>query len=122
MPLTPINKMLGRASPMIIETGNLNRLEFELELNATNSSGLLYMGYNDLKIAVMEYNSSEQGKAGFASFWANKMILNSQNPKKGELEPVSIYYERDIKRSIINYWWKSIYSGTKKVLGIEPKK
>jgi hypothetical protein len=20
-----------------------------------------------------------------------------------------------------NYWWKSIYSGTKKVLGIEPK-
>ncbi|SHJ83541.1 hypothetical protein SAMN05444280_13334 [Tangfeifania diversioriginum] len=122
MPLTPINKMLGRASPMIIETGNLNRLEFKLELNATNSSGLLYMGYNDLKIAVMEYNSSEQGKAGFASFWANKMILNSQNPKKGELEPAPIYYERDIKRSIINYWWKSIYSGTKKVLGIEPKK
>jgi hypothetical protein len=121
MLLTPINKMLGKASPMLIEAGNLNRFEFELELNATSSEGLLYMGYNDLKIAVMEYNSSEREKSGFASFWANKMILNSQNPKKGELEPVSIYYQRDIKRSIINYWWKSIYSGTKKVLGIEPK-
>lgn len=121
MNLSAINNMLEKSAPIRIEDGKLNRFEFDLTFNAENSEGLLFMGYEDLKIAVLEYNHGEQQKARLASFWANNMILNSKNPKGDELEPVSIYYERDKKRSIINFWWKSIYSGVKEVLGIEQK-
>jgi hypothetical protein len=121
MDLSAINNMLEKSAPMRIEEGKLSRFEFDLTLNAENSEGLLFMGYDDLKIAVLDYNQGEQQKAGLASFWANKMILNSKSPKGAVLEPVSIYYERDKKRSIINFWWKSLYSGVKEVLGIEPK-
>jgi len=120
MELTAINNMLEKSEPMTIEEGKLNRFGFELELNAQNSEGMLFMGYDNLKIAVLTFENNQQQKAKLASFWANKMILNSRNPKGDTLEPVFIHYERDEKRSIINYWWKSLYSGAKKVLGIEP--
>ena len=121
MELTAINNMLGKSEPMKIEEGKLNSFEFELELNAQNSEGSLLMSYDNLKIAVLNFDGDQQQKARLASFWANKMILNSSYPKGDEPEPVSIHFERDEKRSIINFWWKSIYSGAKKVLGIEPK-
>ncbi|MFW5773921.1 MAG: hypothetical protein ACOCWD_04490, partial [Tangfeifania sp.] len=121
MELTAINNMLEKSEPMKIEEGKLNSFEFELELNAQNSEGSLLMSYDNLKIAVLNFDGDQQQKARLASFWANKMILNSSYPKGGEPEPVSIHFERDEKRSIINFWWKSIFSGAKKVLGIEPK-
>jgi hypothetical protein len=121
MTLTPLNHMLEKSEPMSIDAGTLNKFEFELSLNSTRSEGLFYMGYDNLNVVVLEYKSNKRKKSGFASFWANKMVLNTQNPKGNTLEPVSISYDRDIQRSIINYWWKSIYSGAKEVLGIKPK-
>ncbi|MFO7876996.1 MAG: hypothetical protein R6U55_10500 [Desulfovermiculus sp.] len=121
MELAVINNMLEKSEPMKIEEGKLNAFEFELELKAQNSEGSLVMSYDDLKIAVLNFDGEQQQKARLASFWANKMILNSSYPKGDEPEPVSIYFERDEKRSIINFWWKSIFSGAKKALGIEPK-
>ncbi len=122
MPLSPVNNMLEKAEPMSVEAGKLNHFEFDLRLNADRSTGLLYLEYNDLNIAVMAYKREGWQKNGLASFWANHMILNKQTPDKKDPVPVSIAYERDKKRSIINFWWKSIYSGTKKVLGIPEKK
>ncbi len=121
MKLTAINDMLEKSEPMKIEEGKLQRFGFELELNAQNSEGLLFMNYDNLKIAVLNFDGDQQQKARLASFWANRMILNSSHPNGDEPEPVSIHYERDKKRSIINFWWKSVFSGAKKVLGIEPK-
>ena len=121
MELNAINNMLEKSAPMKIEEGNLQHFEFELELNAQNSDGKLFMRYDNLKIAVLNFDGNQRQKARLASFWANKMILNSSYPKGDESEPVVIYYERDKKRSIINFWWKSLYSGVKEALGIEPK-
>jgi hypothetical protein len=67
-------------------------------------------------------DSEGSKKSKLASFWVNNMLLNSKNPRGNTFEPVTISYERDIERSIINYWWKSIFSGSKKVLGIEDDK
>lgn len=119
MPLTPINNMLEEAEPLSIEKGQLDRFDFELSLNDKRSAGELFMSYDDLNIAVMEYSNREMKKSGFASFWANTMVLKSQTSQKETPEPVRISYPRDENRSVINYWWKSIYSGVKKVLGID---
>ena len=122
MPLKQLNPMLEKAAPMSIEEGQLNRFEFDLSFNNDYSQGLLYFGYQNLNVAVLEFSSEEIKKDGLASFWANKLILNTKNPKGKVLEPVKVYYERDVKRSILNYWWKSIYSGAKEILGLEEKK
>ena len=121
MELSTINKILEKSAPMRIEEGQLYRFGFELELNAQKSEGLLFMGYDNLKVAVLDFDGNRQQKARLASFWANKMILNSGISIGDKIKPVSIHFERDEKRSIINFWWKSLYSGAQKVLGIEPK-
>ncbi len=119
MPLYPLNSMITKTDPLKIEEGFLNRLEFDLSFNNTLATGQLYLGYDNLKIAVLDYSGDEIQKDRFASFLANRMVIQSQNPKSGELLPVAVSYPRDEQRSVLNYWWKSIYSGARKILGME---
>jgi hypothetical protein len=80
------------------------------------------INYEDFKISILNQNNDGAKRAKLASFWANKMVLNSKFPKGNKATPISIYYERDIQRSIINYWWKALFTGTKESLGIKPEK
>jgi hypothetical protein len=120
MPLEPLNSMISKSAPLAIEEGYLNRLEFDISFNKNQANGNLYFAYENLKIAVLDYSGDEIQKAKFASFLANKMVVNSKNPNGNELVPVEISYFRDEERSILNYWWKSIYSGVKEVIGLNP--
>jgi hypothetical protein len=120
MPLKPLNSMISKSAPLAIEEGYLNRLDFDINFNQNQANGSLYFAYDNLKIAVLDYSGVEIQKAKFASFVANKLVVNSNNPNGNELVPVNISYERDEERSILNYWWKSIYSGAKEVIGLNP--
>jgi len=121
MPLTLVNAMVEKSAPVSIESGNLDRFSFDVKLNERKAIGQLYFGYDDLKISLLDYSEDDVRISKFASFWANRMILNSENPKKGELSPSKLNYQRDPQRSIINYWWKTIYSGAKTTIGLETK-
>ncbi len=121
MSLLPFNNMIDKSVPISIQSGQINRFDFKIDFNENNSKGLLYLGYDDFKIAVLEMNLKGTKKSKFATFWANNMILNSKSPKGEILLPTTISYEKDIQRSIINYWWKSIYTGAKETIGIKPK-
>ncbi|MBW6533625.1 MAG: hypothetical protein K0B11_01320 [Mariniphaga sp.] len=120
MQLKPLNSIISKSAPLAIEEGHLNRLDFDISFTQNKANGNLYFAYDNLKIAVLDYSSDEIQKAKFASFLANKMVVNSKNPKGNELVPVKISYVRDEERSILNYWWKSIYSGAKEVIGLNP--
>ncbi|MEE4284684.1 MAG: hypothetical protein V2I31_01005 [Mariniphaga sp.] len=120
MPLKPLNSIISKSAPLAIEEGYLNRLDFDIIFNENQATGNLYFAYDNLKIAVLDYSTDEIQKAKFASFVANKMIVNSKSPKRNELTAVKISYPRDEERSILNYWWKSIYSGAKEVIGLNP--
>jgi hypothetical protein len=61
-------------------------------------------------------------EAKFASFLANSLMLRDKNPRGKELLPDEIYFQRDQKRSVLNYWWKSIFSGIRNTLGIKENK
>jgi hypothetical protein len=122
MSLTHINNILEKSVPVSLESGQLSRLDFDLKLNDKLATGTLYLGYNDFKINILDFDYEGSKKAKFATFWANKMVLNSKNPKGDEFLPTTISYERDIQRSILNYWWKAIFTGSKETLGIKPEK
>ncbi len=122
IPLMAINPMLEKAAPISIESGQLNRFDFNLVLNDKYSTGELYFGYDNFKVNILELNADGARKSKLATFWANNILLHSKNPKGDKFEPVKIRYNRDVERSIINYWWKSIFTGAKETLGIEEEK
>ncbi len=114
-----LNQIIGKSAPVSIESGYLTRFDFDMKLDKTKATGELFFGYDDFRISVLDFEKDEVRKSRLATFWANKIILNSKNPKGDTFLPETIYYERDPQRSIINYWWKAIYSGAKKTLGIK---
>jgi len=119
MKLEPINVMLTKAEPISVENGYLNLLDFKISADENSSVLFMNINYEDLKIAIHEYNSPVLQKARFASFWANNFVLNSKYPKGNRPDTVSVTYDRDSRRSIINYWWKTLFSGIKEALGLQ---
>ncbi len=123
MPMKPFNAIVEKAAPLSIESGQINRFEFNILLNRNKATGELLFGFDDFKINVLNIDNDETKKSKLATFWANNMILNTRNPKgKDELQPIIIDYRRDEQRSIINYWWKAIFSAVKQAIGIEQEK
>ncbi len=119
MPLKPLNNMLEKSAPVSIESGQLNRFDFNMTLDNQKATGELYFGYDDFKIDILNIDANGIKKSKFATFWANKMVLNSKNPKGNSFDPQPIFYPRDSERSIINYWWKAIFTGAKETIGIK---
>lgn len=113
------NSMIEKSAPVTVESGQINRFDFDFELNDKFATGDLYFGYDNFKISILQFSDDGSKKSKLASFWANKMVLNSKNPKGNQFSPEKVIYERDNERSIINYWWKAIFTGTKQTLGLK---
>jgi len=119
MNLEPVNSMLSKAEPLSVESGYLKKLKFNISADDDSSELLMKINYNDLKITVHEYGNPGKQKSGFATFWANNFMINSDYPKGNSPKSISRNYTRDKQRSIINYWWKTLYSGIKEALELQ---
>jgi len=113
--LNPVIEPLAMVS---LRSGHVDRFEFDLTGNNTSSSGQLFFGYNDFKISLLEMKNGNTREARFNSFLANSLMLRSKNPRGKELLPAEISFIKDQKRSDLNYWWKSVFSGVRNTLGI----
>ncbi len=118
MDLKPLNAMIMKTAPIAVEDGILNHLHFTISFNDKYARGELVMNYDKLKIAILDYSQEEIQKEKFSSFLANNLKINSRNQSGSDHKPEEIFYERDKKRSIINFWWKSLYEGIATVIGI----
>jgi hypothetical protein len=112
--LPAINPMLESEAKMRIETGYLQALNFEFGYNDTRSEGVLSMDYRDLKIAALQAAQPKK-KAGLKSMIVNLLLVRKEEPGQPEQyhKEGTIGFTRDQKRSIFNYWWKSLLSGIK---------
>ncbi len=117
-----LNPMLEPATKVSIRSGITNRFEFQFSANNKQATGHLFFGYDDLKVSVLEFTDEGAREAKFASFIANSLLLRSRNPRGKELEADPILFQRDQERSILNYWWKTVFSGVKNTLGIKENK
>ncbi|MGE5394023.1 MAG: hypothetical protein ACM3P1_04715, partial [Candidatus Saccharibacteria bacterium] len=117
-----LNPVLEPLALVSIRSGKVNQFNFNFTADRTKASGQLYFGYDDLRISVLELKDGNTREARLASFLANSLMLKSRNPKGKELTPDEISFQRDQKRSVLNYWWKSIFSGIRNTLGIKAGK
>jgi hypothetical protein len=71
------------------------------------------MRYSGLEIELLP-----DGKELFkdlARFAGRKLLYHQANPEDDELRVGKIEFDRDIRRFVFNYWWKTYLSGIKDV-------
>ena len=75
--------------------------------------------YNDLKIQLLNRETETLKGIGpvLGSFFANTFFIRTNNPKNFVFRKGDIFFERDKKRAIFNYWVKSFLSGVVSSVG-----
>lgn len=121
-PLVKLNDMLGPAAKARVESGMMTNLEFHFKYNSTRSDGSIELNYEDLKISSLRKDKNEKAKVSLIK----TLLLNLFVIKKDMDEDVkdakktgTILFYRNTKRSIFNYWWKSVFSGIKSAYNLD---
>jgi hypothetical protein len=113
-----LTRPMGLAS---IESGKINRLNFNLAGSDDEIHGTVLLLYNDLKVTLLKKDekNNELKKKKLASLLANAFIIN-ENPKKNKTPRTAMLYSfpRDMQRSFFNLLWKSIFTGVKQTVGM----
>lgn len=117
-----LNDMLGAAAQVKISSGVMQELKFNFQYNPLRSVGEVELNYKDLKIVSLRENKNQKQAISFIK----TLILNTFIIKKNMDEDLAddkktgtILFYRDTKRSIFNYWWKSILSGIKSAYNLD---
>jgi hypothetical protein len=114
--LTKLNSMLGPAIQARVESGVMTGMEFQFLYNKYRADGSLELNYKDLKITSLRENKRNKAAVSLIK----TLLLNTFIIKKNMDEDVredkrtgTILFHRNTRRSIFNYWWKSVLSGVK---------
>ncbi|NOX47997.1 MAG: hypothetical protein GXO89_13570 [Chlorobi bacterium] len=123
--LTQFNSMTQNLFGITIRRG-YGDLEIPLiSANNSHSLGELTFKYKKFKLAMYNRKKARMNR-GIASplidFMMNGVLLKSNNPKfLGKTRVGEVYFERDDEKSIFNYIWKSVMSGTLSTMGFNKK-
>ncbi len=113
--LAAFNTMVVPSAFVKINDGQLKGLNFDYSYNTENSEGWLTMEYENLDISLL--NKEDGSTKKFKTFITETFVLNKDNLKEdNSYQEGKISFERDKKKSIFNYWWKSLFSGIKDIL------
>lgn len=121
MDLTVFNPMLEQVAFVRIDAGHLISLDFNFNYNTERSDGKMYFRYKNLNISTLDKESNTAGGTGeqIKSFIANTFVIKTNNLKENDDFRVGeISYTRNKKKSVFNYWWKSLLSGFRSTIGL----
>ncbi|MFN8256723.1 MAG: hypothetical protein U0W24_13595 [Bacteroidales bacterium] len=123
--LKELNPFVESAYYVSIKEGRSNNINFTANANEDYATGKLRMDYDNLKIELLskkKTDSVETGNRGLFSMVANSIIRKS-NPKTqgGFFKEGRIYFERNIFKSLFNYWIGPPLSGIQSTLGFKSK-
>jgi hypothetical protein len=132
-----INTILEPAAQIKAESGYLHSLAFQFNYDDQHAQGEIELNYNDLKLStfkVVEAKHSGSGKKkaasdsneevkkdGLKSFILNAFIIRKNMDEKlpEDKRTGTISFDRDQRKSVFNYWWKSVFSGVKSAYNID---
>ncbi len=125
MDLSSLNSMFMYVAGANIQSGNNHTMKFNFSYDKYISSGEMDFIYDDLKVKFIN-TKEEKIKAGlketFMTLLVNTFVLQEANKPGRSYRKGKIEFERDPKKSIFNYWWKSLFSGIKSSTGFTEKK
>ena len=101
-----LNSILEPTTFLSVKEGRLQKSSFAIELNRHRATGNLNVGYQDFKVDVLSKDEEKRQSLGkkILSKAANKFVIKSDNPEKGEeLRAGSIAVVRAKNRSVFNY-------------------
>lgn len=118
MQIDKLNPVLEPLGLVRADKGTIHSLVFDMNLGSAKSTGWVRMEYSNLKISVLDKeNIREGGSQQLKSFLINTLKINSKN-NEAPLRKGEVSFERIPKKSIFNYWWKSLSSGIKDNIGL----
>ncbi|WP_316812778.1 hypothetical protein [Pedobacter heparinus] len=120
--LNRITKPLGMVR---VNSGDIRKLEFNIEANDELAKGQVNFAYNDLSVALLKRVKGEDRlvKKGLMSFLANALIINSDNPNAaGVFITAPVNRKRVKTASFFNFIWKTLFEGVKYSVGLTPEK
>jgi hypothetical protein len=113
MSLDQLNPPLQNLAFVRIESGTLEGLTFNFNYNDKESSGKVTINYKDLKIDGLKKEKSTIIN-DLKTLLINTIIKNDKDKEVPlEKRTGTVDFERDRKRQIFNFWWKSLFSGIK---------
>ncbi|HYF68333.1 MAG TPA: hypothetical protein VD884_09355 [Ohtaekwangia sp.] len=120
-PLNGLNSMVGAAAKLKIESGVMTNLKFDYRYTMLNSTGMIELNYEDLKISSLrEDKDGNQAISPIKTLLLNAFIKKDMNKDvNADKRTGEISFYRDTKRSIFNYWWKSVFSGLKAAYNLD---
>ena len=113
-----LNPITNPMAAVDLDGGHLEPMTAQLAGNKYASVGNLRFHYTDLKIRLLGHQDSTRRSLliKFENFAANK-ILRKNNEKDAR-----IFFDRDRKKFVFNYWIKSIVSGVLVSVGVKTDK
>jgi hypothetical protein len=117
-----LNIMTENVAFVRLNGGKIKSMEYHFTMDKNNSLGNMILVYDDLDISLINKDAGRSTgiKIKVMNFIAKKFIIQSSNPSPGK--PVRqgiISYPRNPEKFIINYGWKSIFSGIKSTIGLQ---
>ncbi|WP_316822177.1 hypothetical protein [Pedobacter gandavensis] len=121
MDLTDLNVISKPLGLIEIESGKMQKVDFDIQANTHGSKGKVHFYYSDLKVKLLK--EGEDGapakKKGLLSFLANKLLIVDANPLKGEAPRTGIVtFERSPAASFFNLLWKGVFVGMRETVGL----
>jgi hypothetical protein len=113
--LTTLNPTLENLVMVRILSGKMNSMSFNFDYNNDESNGSMVLLYEDLEMNALKEKESKTVVNKIKSFFLNVLFAkkNTRDKVKIVKRNGAIQFTRDEKRSIFNYWWKSLATGIK---------
>lgn len=106
------NPMTVPVASVKVESGQTKTVAFNFYYNNDRSDGDMIFEYENLEVVLL--NKKNDSQKDIVSFFANALVVKKNNLQSNKsFNKGTISFERDKKKSIFNYWWKSLLSGIK---------
>ncbi|MDN3668597.1 hypothetical protein QWY93_04570 [Echinicola jeungdonensis] len=117
-----INTILATNAFARLKRGTIKPSFWSFRANDDFSEGHMTLRYNRLALSLLDERTLKKagGRKGILNFVMNVFAVRGNNPRQffNRLQSSPIYFERDKRKFIFNFWWKSTFSGIKGSLGL----
>ncbi len=111
------NRMIEPGTMVNISEGTIDDITLSGNANRYVGKGSMTMQYKELKIDVLkEKKDGEVKRRWLVSALATEIVKSANPDHKKHLRVAPMHFDRDMNKGIINFLWKTCFSGIKETL------